>query len=482
MWFFWNNFERTSINKKNYNKKSLKNVKWAILKNIKWFFVFAIVFWIFIFWKNISVVVSNYVKETTWTVVKMISSASSKEAQKDSLWNVNILILWMWWKNHQGWYLTDSMMIASFNPNKNSLTFLSIPRDLYVKYNKYSWGRINYIFAKEFLKTRDYKKSVSKIENKVEEITWLDLNYHVLVDFSWFEKFINQLWWIKLNVKEKIVDHKYPWPNWTYQTFRIDKWLQTLDGETALKYARSRYSSSDFSRSVRQEQIIKAIIDKLVSSWKLLNPRELKSLYIKFEQTVKTDFDFQTLLSFIEYAKDIKIKSYSLHGNCYYKNTNWDNLKSWCLVFPARREDFDGQSVLLPKWSNSLEVDNYDTIKQFAFIVLWYPEIWLENMKIQVLNWIKNEKNRKYYNWNLKPIASNLAYKLKNYWFNVIDVSNSEKKIEKNVWYVYNDKGISKELLESFVWNIHYTTWSIDYEWKWFDTTLILWEDYLYGK
>jgi len=478
MFFLNKNFARKSI--KNIEIKKKKDIKY-FFNYVKWIFSIIIVFWIFYFWWNISYTLWTYIKEIAWFTIKSISSTLSKEPEKDSLWNVNILLLWIGWKNHDGWYLTDSMMIASFNSTHDSLTFLSMPRDLYVNYDRYNWWRINTIFAWEFLRTKSYDKASKAIENKIKEITWIDINYYVVVDFSWFEEIINELWWVTVEVKEDIVDYEYPWPNRTYTTFKILKWTYNLDWETALKYARSRHSSSDFARSERQKQIIKAIIEKVSSSWILLDIRKLKTLYMKFTNNIKTNIDFNTILSFVKYTKNIKIHSYSLHADCYLQNMNWENLMPWCFLYPAQRANFNWQAVLLPVWSNVMEVDNYSEIQKFSFIALWYPELWLENSKIQILNWIWNDYIKKYYKWYLKPIAWELAYKFKNYWFNIVDVKKLNTNLKKTIWYKYTQKPITEDLLVNFIWEIDYKTWDVKYKWQWFDMTLILWEDYLDG-
>ena len=474
-------------NKKSFQNKKIKQVETKKRKknisffkdNLKWFLSLWIVVIIIYFWSSISLVFWNYLKSITWSVVKTVAKTMWKKANTDSIWNVNVLILWVGWKNHDGAYLTDSMMIASFNPRLKTVTFLSIPRDLYVKY---PWGggwRLNYIFARTYLKTGSFDKAAYELEKKIKQITWIKINYYVMVDFGWFEKFIDKMWGITIDVPKTLVDYRYPGPNWTYTTFKITKWIHHLDGKTALKYARSRHSTSDFSRSARQEQIIKAIINKLKSSWTLTSPSKLKLLYMQFKETVKTDFDFETLLSFIPYVKWIKIHSYVLNADCYFKPTNWSNLTPWCFLYPAERAAFNWQAVLLPVWSTPKNVENYDKIQKFAFIVLWYPELWLENSKIQILNWISKKKIKRYYRWYLKPLASKLAYKLKNYWFNVKEVKNADKTVEKTVSYVYKEKKITQELIKTFVWSIVYKKWDVSYSWNWFDMTIVLWNDYL---
>ena len=475
---FWlkNSFDNKSLKKPKVKKK--KDISF-IKHYFKWLIVLWIIFSIFFLWSSISNVLWNYVKKTVWLVVQKVSTVMSKPAKKDSLWNINILLMWVWWKWHDGPYLTDTIMIASLNPKLWTLTFLSIPRDLYVKYDKYSGGRINAIFATEYYRTKNFWKAATKLEQKIKQITWIQINYYVLVDFWWFEKLVNDLWWVTVDVKENLVDHRYPGPNRTYITFSISKWIHHLDWATALKYARSRHSTSDFSRSARQEQIIRAILHKFVSSWILFSPSKMKSLYLQFTDTVHTDLGFDTLLWFVKYAKNIKIHSYVLNWDCYLQSTYRKNLTPGCFVYPAVRADFNGQAVLLPVWATAKNVENYKDIQKFAFIALWYPELWLENTKIQILNWIWNRFIKKYYRWYLKSVASDLAFKLKNYWFNIVDVKNAGKIYKNNISYIYNKKPITESLLTTFIWDISYKTWDVKYSWSGYDMSLILWQDYL---
>lgn len=78
-----------------------------------------------------------------------------------------------------------------------------------------------------------------------------------MIDFAGFKDIINILGGISIDVPESILDREYPDNNWGYMTFQVQKGLQNFDGDTALKYARSRHSTSDFDRSNRQQLIIK---------------------------------------------------------------------------------------------------------------------------------------------------------------------------------------------------------------------------------
>jgi len=69
-----------------------------------------------------------------------------------------------------------------------------------------------------------------------------------------------------------------------------------LDGETALKFVRSRHSTSDFSRSLRQQLVIKKVIEKILSDKKYLNPSYLQQLWGQFNQMVQTDLSLNEIL------------------------------------------------------------------------------------------------------------------------------------------------------------------------------------------
>jgi anionic cell wall polymer biosynthesis LytR-Cps2A-Psr (LCP) family protein len=88
--------------------------------------------------------------------------------------------------------------------------------------------------------------------------------------------------------------------------------LQHMNGVTALQYARSRHSTSDFSRSLRQQQVIKAIFEKLTATENLTNMNKLRELYDNFTKMVMTNVSFQESVGMMKYA--YQLKNYFSHG------------------------------------------------------------------------------------------------------------------------------------------------------------------------
>jgi anionic cell wall polymer biosynthesis LytR-Cps2A-Psr (LCP) family protein len=83
------------------------------------------------------------------------------------------------------------------------------------------------------------------------------------LDFAGLEMMIDAIGGIDIDVPEAIVDYSYPLSENVIGLLRIEKGMQHMDGKTALQYARSRHSTSDFDRSDRQQQILQALKDKM---------------------------------------------------------------------------------------------------------------------------------------------------------------------------------------------------------------------------
>ena len=90
---------------------------------------------------------------------------------------------------------------------------------------------------------------------------------------------VDALGGVEVSPTENLIDQFYPAPDGsshTYDPLYIKAGTQTLDGTTALKYARSRETSSDFERAKRQQEILVAMKDKAISAGFLLNPVKIK--------------------------------------------------------------------------------------------------------------------------------------------------------------------------------------------------------------
>jgi len=256
------------------------------------------------------------------------------------------------------------------------------------------------------------------------------MHYFVNLDFEGFRKIIDTLWWIDINVPDAIVDTTYPGPNSTYQTFKISAGPQTLDGSTSLKYARSRHTTSDFDRSLRQQLIIKAIRDKALSLELITSPSKIKSIYNIVNEHIVTDLDLAQMIQLALFVKDIpreNIVSSNLNDTCFYGSSICE--KWWFLYVPLRA-DFWWASVLLQEWWSKANPSNYSKLIQYTNLIFNYPLVYSENFKINIFNstWV---------GW----LANEIASKLKKYWFNIPS--------KNSVWNTSGDKYEKSKILYS---------------------------------
>ena len=121
------------------------------------------------------------------------------------------------------------------------------------------------------------------------------VDYFVRVNFDGFREIIDLIGGIDINVPTTIHDEEYPTADYGVETFHLDAGLQHLDGETALKFARTRHGDDDYSRSRRQQDIIRAIADKVLNAGMIpqLLPKA-PQLLMTTQNTIQTDIPIQT--------------------------------------------------------------------------------------------------------------------------------------------------------------------------------------------
>lgn len=301
---------------------------------------------------------------------------------------LNILLTGVGGAGHEGTELTDTIILASINRRTQTVSMLSLPRDLYVEIptsrGKF-YGKINEVYQRS-LKSSTPELAMAALADKVTEITGEPVDKYLNIDFFGFKKFVDVLGGVEVDVPEDLVDYEYPDENWGYQTFRIKKGFQALSGDTALKYVRSRHSTSDFDRSIRQQLVLKAIKDKLFSIDALTSPTKLSHLYSAVTTHIKTNLQLDELVELALFAKDLKssqMLSFNLNDGCFQS-------ASFCKVggflYTPAREDFGGSSVLLPEGATSNKISEYSIIRKFANLIYNYPDLYTEKQEITLVN------------------------------------------------------------------------------------------------
>lgn len=238
--------------------------------------------------------------------LKQLITPPKKPLAGESTDRINILLLGMGGEGHDGALLTDTMMVASIQPSTGSVGLFSIPRDLIVNIPGHEYRKIN--FANAFGEDKKIPGSGAVFASQVmEQVIGQPIHYFVRVDFSGFSKLIDDIGGIDITVDEAFTDTSYPTYDYGYQTIQFAAGKQHMDGETALKYVRSRHGNngegSDFARATRQQKVLLAVKEKLFSFQTLLNPPAVSRAMTTLGTHIQTNFQPWELLKLANMAR-----------------------------------------------------------------------------------------------------------------------------------------------------------------------------------
>lgn len=239
--------------------------------------------------------------------LKDITSNGQKPLRGAERGRINILLVGLAGKNYPGANLTDSIIIASINPKTWQTALLSVPRDLYVNIpDTKSFTKINALYARDEDTDASGRTGINDLKTTLTEITGEPIDYYIACDFDGFKQIINQLGGIKVQVPKDLHDERYPGPNYSYQTFDIKAGLQDLDGDIALKYARTRHDEDgDFGRAFRQQQILEAARSKAFSVGTILNIPKMSEMLDTLGEHLRTDIQLDELNTFLDLLNKI---------------------------------------------------------------------------------------------------------------------------------------------------------------------------------
>jgi LCP family protein required for cell wall assembly len=178
---------------------------------------------------------------------------------------------------------------------------LSIPRDLWVAIPGYRDNKINVAhFLGENEKLPGGGPALAK---KTVELNFgIPVHYFVRVNFRGFEKLIDTLGGVDIEVPKYIVDYEYPTEDYGYMTVEFLPGMQHMNGARALQYARTRHADSDFYRNKRQMQVIVAARNKAIA---LDVVPKIPSLLSTFLSAVDTDIPVTAIPALAKSATEI---------------------------------------------------------------------------------------------------------------------------------------------------------------------------------
>jgi len=358
------------------------------------------------------------------SLIKSLYSKETLKGEKDG--RINILLLGVGGNGHAGGMLADSIMIVSIRPKDNNVAMLSVPRDLQVSIPGHNDTKIN---ASTSYGYSDYVKKCSKPNSSacrdeatiaganlavetVNETFGLPIHYYVILDFKGFEEIIDHFGGVEINNQYSLSDPSYPCDDDEAKScgFKLKAGLQSVDGNTALKYARCRKGNcgNDFGRAARQQEIVMALKDKVVSLNFLANPKKVAEISGSLGSSIKTNFatsEIKTALSLFSQLDRDKMISKVLTTGPDGELKDYNN----------------GGYFLMPKTGNFKEIQN------LARNIFNLDKV--EKPKIEVLNGSKTT-----------GLAGDLAKELEyDNGLDVISIDNAGGDYEKTVIYDFSD-------------------------------------------
>ncbi len=216
----------------------------------------------------------------------------------------------------EGKLLSDTIILLSIKKSNNQIALISLPRDLYVQlWCSEGKKKINFAYAQGGFDCA--KKTVSYLTN-------LYIDYTAVVDFEALEKTVDVLGGISVYLKNPF-EESFQWAkegweedkHWFIKeidgeekwVFHLERGENFLDGKTTLYYVRSRYSTNDFDRMLRQQQVLIALKEKALSLDVLANPIKIYNLLDILGKHLRTDAGLNNIKDLISVVSKLDVNN-----------------------------------------------------------------------------------------------------------------------------------------------------------------------------
>ncbi len=212
---------------------------------------------------------------------------------------MNVILLGSDQRPSTGGYRTDTIIILSLDSGAQTATMVSIPRDLYVYIPGWRMDRIN---------TADVRGGPEMTALTIRYNFGIEIHHWARIDFSGFMGTVDTLGGITVQSTGYLTDEcGGKWWKYVPGTYH-------MDGFEALCYVRMRKATGDFDRMRRQQEVIRALFNKVIS---LEGLTKIPQLYNQFISMVQTDLGIDDILGMIPLGVELssdtsRIRQYSI--------------------------------------------------------------------------------------------------------------------------------------------------------------------------
>lgn len=322
------------------------------------------------------------------TVVQLITDSGLASTNG----RINILLLGIGGAGHEGPDLSDTTILASIEKNGQDVVLVSIPRDLWAPQLS---AKINSAYAYG----QENGRGLSHAKETTGRLFDIPIHYAIRVDFNGFVKAVDLVDGLDIVIENSFEDSRYPIAGrqddlcgltietletdgifhqvvkdatgsatpldeisdqndpfiCRYETLTFKKGPTHMNGETALKFVRSRYGTndegSDFARSARQQKVILAFRDKVFSLGTFFEPTTIVNLLKTFDQSIDTDVENDEIPLFAKLSQKVNTQN--------LRRVVLDAERPESVLTVGNPPDFGGQFVLVPKNNNWHDLAEY---------------------------------------------------------------------------------------------------------------------------
>ena len=285
---------------------------------------------------------SNFPRLSLFSTLSHFIQADDRGLDGEKEDRVNFLLMGIGGEGHEGPQLTDTMIFASYQPSSGDVGIMSLPRDMTVPIPGHGYRKVNH--ANAFGEMDEPGSGPALATQVVGTVLDQDIQYYLRVDFDGFADLIDDIGGIDVYVDRAFTDTAYPShgreyaecaavdmildeetgeeievPNYDcrFEVLHFKEGWTNMDGETALKFVRSRHGNngegSDFARSRRQQKVILAVKDKTLSVSTFLNPARISRILNTLEDNIATNLNSWQLVKLAREFKNLDATKMTSH-------------------------------------------------------------------------------------------------------------------------------------------------------------------------
>ena len=342
------------------NKQEKKQIKKKSKKRFRVLKVFLFIILILILAIGSFVVYSGC--KNGWGLSNMIATVVGHDQETlKNLDELRVLILGV--STDTSAVLTDTIMVASYNPKTQKASLLSIPRDTFVgksEANANSYNKINAL----------YQTSIDKILSAVNDLTGLDLQYYVVVDTEALIKLVDTIGGVEFDVP---IDMDYDDSSQDLH-IHLKAGVQLLDGEKAENLVRFRhnnngtsypasYGDNDVGRMRTQREFITQVVKQTIQ---LKNITKIGEIVDIAYQYVETNVTLSVLKDYIPYALEFSTENIQtgslpgtnekINGLWFFKANKTETKELVSQMFEAEEVEDSGEGTTVEDTSDNSKI------------------------------------------------------------------------------------------------------------------------------